>query len=62
MSGVCLDRITHKFQYYQFDDAVKEDIIEYCRRNSIDEDRSSQFPEKAGGETDIMKLSDYHQD
>ena len=54
VSGVCLDRITHKFPEYEFDNTIKEDIIEYCRRNRIDVDKISKFPKKAGEETDIM--------
>ena len=53
-SGVCLDRITHKCLEYEFDNTTKEDIIEYCRRNSIDVDKISKLHKKAGGETDIM--------
>ena len=54
MSGVCLDKITQKFPDYEFDSAVKNDILDFCRKNSLDEDKIPTFPSKAGGETDIM--------
>ena len=54
MSGVWLDRITQKSPECEFDNTIKEDRIEYCRRNSIDVGKISKFPKKAGRETDIM--------
>ena len=44
--------ITHKFPEYELDNTIKEDILEYCRRNSIDVDKISRFSKKTGGETD----------
>ena len=54
MTGNCLEKITHKFPEYEFDGAVKEDILDYCKNNGINTDSFPLFPRKAGGEIDIM--------
>ena len=54
MTGTCLEKIAHKFPDYEFDGAVKEDILDCCRNNGINTDSFPLFPRKAGDEIDIM--------